>query len=219
MGFRRLAGRAQFPLLTTAGSCLAEGVLKAGVPRRDGRVHCAPSTPAAPSSRERRTAARPWPSAHIPPKSPCAIPNHLPIGLDQSNNWSRPYDPVSVRIQHAVPKRREITGTIRTNATREETARTHSWPGPRRIHPHRTSNPVTARPISIRWISDVTSKIVKILEVEAEPSEYLAADLTCANTAKKGFRSPLRVGAPPPILVLRTGFRPQGRPLRMLERR
>jgi hypothetical protein len=34
----------------------------------------------------------------------------------------------------------------------------------------------------IRWISDVPSKMVKILEVGAEPSEYLAADMTCANT-------------------------------------
>jgi hypothetical protein len=28
---------------------------------------------------------------------------------------------------------------------------------------YRTSSPVTVRPISIRWISDVPSKIVKIL--------------------------------------------------------
>jgi hypothetical protein len=71
----------------------------------------------------------------------------------------------------------------------------------------------------IRWISLVPSKIVKILEVGAESSEYLAAALTCANTDKKGFRSLLRVGVPPPILVPRAGFRPQGRRLRMLERR
>jgi hypothetical protein len=71
----------------------------------------------------------------------------------------------------------------------------------------------------MRWISEVPSKIVKILEVGAESSEYLAAGLTVANTDKKGFRSLLRVGVPPPLLVPRTGFRPQGRPLCMLERR
>ena len=76
-----------------------------------------------------------------------------------------------------------------------------------------------ALPMMRRWISEVPSKMVKILEVGAEPSEYLVAALTCANTDKKGFRSLLRVGVPPPILVPHTGFRPQGRPLCMLERR
>jgi len=71
----------------------------------------------------------------------------------------------------------------------------------------------------IRWISEVPSKIVKISEVEAESSEYLAAAPNCANTDKKGLRSLLRVGVPPPLLVPRTGFRPQGHPLCMLERR
>jgi hypothetical protein len=63
----------------------------------------------------------------------------------------------------------------------------------------------------IRWISLVPSKIVKILEVGAESSEYLAASLNCATTDKNDFRSPLRVGVPPPILVPHTGYRPQGR--------
>ncbi|HUN35812.1 MAG TPA: hypothetical protein VMU95_27760, partial [Trebonia sp.] len=49
------------------------------------------------------------------------------------------------------------------------------------------------------------SKIVKILEMGAESSECLAADLTCANTDMKGFRSPLRLGVPPPILMPRMG--------------
>jgi hypothetical protein len=34
---------------------------------------------------------------------------------------------------------------------------------------------VRARPMIMRWISEVPSKTVKILEVEAESSEYLAA--------------------------------------------
>ncbi len=35
------------------------------------------------------------------------------------------------------------------------------------IGDQRTSSPVTARPISMRWISDVPSKMVKILELRA----------------------------------------------------
>jgi hypothetical protein len=34
---------------------------------------------------------------------------------------------------------------------------------PSRHKSYRTSSPVTVRPISIRWISDVPSKIVKLL--------------------------------------------------------
>jgi hypothetical protein len=69
----------------------------------------------------------------------------------------------------------EITGRIRTNDTREGAA-----PLPRGTarlsgstisisagQSYRTSSPVTVRPISIRWISDVPSKIVKILAVGA----------------------------------------------------
>jgi hypothetical protein len=32
---------------------------------------------------------------------------------------------------------------------------------------HRTSRPVTALPMIMRWISDVPSKIVKLVEVQA----------------------------------------------------
>jgi hypothetical protein len=70
---------------------------------------------------------------------------------------------------------------------------------------------VIVRPISIRWISDVPSKIVKILAVEAESPAYLATGLNCANTDTQGFRSSPARGVPPPILVPRTGSRPQGR--------
>jgi AcrR family transcriptional regulator len=76
----------------------------------------------------------------------------------------------SAPIQHAVRKRRETTGTIRTNGTREGAAplphgraRPHPWYlGRTAAQRHRTSNPVTARPMIIRWISEVPSKMVKL---------------------------------------------------------
>ena len=47
-----------------------------------------------------------------------------------------------------------------------------------------TSSPVTARPISIRWISDVPSKIVKILECMGR----------VIGIPARGFRSPCAWG-------------------------
>jgi hypothetical protein len=45
-----------------------------------------------------------------------------------------------------------------------------------------TSSPVTARPISIRWISDVPSKIVKILAVRAVSAGQRPADPRAIST-------------------------------------
>jgi hypothetical protein len=66
----------------------------------------------------------------------------------------------------------EITGTFRTKGTRDQ-----AWSAPGQTGPppgyiigisagqsYRTSSPVTVRPISIRWISDVPSKMVKIVD-------------------------------------------------------
>jgi hypothetical protein len=109
-----------------------------------------------------------------------------PYGASNSD-WSGPIPKlvytnklqVSARIQHAVRKRRETTGTIRTMRIRDGTNHTPESGGPPpgytigissgrgRSLAYRTSSPVIVRPISIRRISDVPSRIVKILVVRA----------------------------------------------------
>jgi hypothetical protein len=53
---------------------------------------------------------------------------------------------------------------------------------------YRTSSPVTARPMIIRWISLVPSKIVKIFAGKAESSVSPVTILTCGNVDSRGFR-------------------------------
>jgi hypothetical protein len=73
---------------------------------------------------------------------------------------------------------------------------------------YRTSNPVTARPTIIRWISDVPSKIVKILAIRAV---YAGQSVACgphaistdsARPVRDECRS--RVGPCPVSVVVRT---------------
>jgi hypothetical protein len=47
---------------------------------------------------------------------------------------------------------------------------------------YRTSSPVTALPMIMRWISDVPSKIVKLVEVRAVSAGRCPADHRCVST-------------------------------------
>jgi hypothetical protein len=76
---------------------------------------------------------------------------------------------VSARIQHGIRKRREMTGTFRTIGTQSGSPHSAVKRPAFRVNDRNIcrsdylmSNPVTARPMIIRWISDVPSKIVKI---------------------------------------------------------
>jgi len=119
-------------------------------------------------------------------------PRRTPPPGRNYTNWSNPVfaigidhtAQVSARIQHAVRKRQETTGTIRINRTREGAAPLTSGTAllPRSTigisagQSYRTSSPVTARPISIRWISDVPSKIVKIVDYGAVSAGQRSVD-------------------------------------------
>src|SRR5216684_2656408 len=111
--------------------------------------------------------------------------HHAPGDGPNYTNWSRPISrlvwtmspQVSARIQHEARKRREITGTIRVNRTRERAA-----PLPRttaRLPPDDSVKPQVrlpdvqageARPMIRRWISEVPSKIVKIFASRCQRS-------------------------------------------------
>ena len=82
-----------------------------------------------------------------------------------------------------------------------------STPGISAGQRYRTSSPVTARPMIIRWISDVPSKIVKILEGIGKSHRYTRAGSSIA----------LHVGvADAPASAARVPSRTGHRPLRML---
>jgi hypothetical protein len=90
-----------------------------------------------------------------------ASPEHL---LAMKAFAARPRD-----AEDEARKRRETTGTIQVNWTRARPplpSRTTSPSGSKlgitAGQSYRTSRPVTARPISIRWISLVPSKMVKL---------------------------------------------------------
>jgi hypothetical protein len=52
---------------------------------------------------------------------------------------------------------------------------------------YRTSSPVTARPMIIRWISDVPSKIVKLVEVRAVSAGKQPAARALVSTSSAPF--------------------------------
>jgi hypothetical protein len=100
------------------------------------------------------------------------------IGLDLNRNWHRP---LASRHQHGFSTR---PGTGRKQPARSGQQAHESGPINSRadrpapgIHDryigssgYRTSSPVIARPISIRWISDVPSKMVKIFASRCQRS-------------------------------------------------
>jgi hypothetical protein len=98
-----------------------------------------------------------------------------------------PSAPASVRaglaIQRGARKLREITGMILINRTREGatplprgTARLRCIASVKpQVRGYLTSSPVIVRPISIRWISLVPSKMVKILDYRAVSAGQRAA--------------------------------------------
>ena len=137
-----------------------------------------------------RTFGNSWVQAH-PPRV-------IPLGSRHKalHDWYRPQGvQVSARIQHAVWKRQEITGTFRTNGTGGRPVHSRADRPAFRVH-HRyirrsgylTSSPVTARPMIIRWISEVPSKMVKIFAGKAESSVSPVTILTCGNVDSRGFR-------------------------------
>jgi hypothetical protein len=96
----------------------------------------------------------------------------IPIGLDLFHDWSRPRPR---RYQHGFSTRSGNDGKqpAHSEQTGHKTGLVHSGadrPVSRvygryiRRSGYRTSSPVIVRPISIRWLSDVPSKMVKILE-------------------------------------------------------
>ena len=81
--------------------------------------------------------------------------------------------PGTARIQHHVGNRREPTGNNGQTISRQTPPL--SPPNQTRINAmtsgyYRTSSPVTALPMIMRWISDVPSKIVKILASRCQRS-------------------------------------------------
>jgi hypothetical protein len=119
-----------------------------------------PPQPASPRHRQpRRTASR----GRDPART-------IPIGLGLFHDWSRP---MGSRYQHGFSTASGNDGKqpALSGQTGHETGPVNSRadrPGSRvhdrynRRSNYRTSSPVIVRPISIRWISDVPSKIVKI---------------------------------------------------------
>jgi hypothetical protein len=67
---------------------------------------------------------------------------------------------------------------------------------------YRTSSPVTALPMIMRWISDVPSKIVKIVEVRA------------VSEGRSGVRLPLVSTNSAPALFEVTDLRQRRQPMR-----
>jgi hypothetical protein len=57
---------------------------------------------------------------------------------------------------------------------------------------YRTSSPVTALPMIMRWISDVPSKIVKLVEVQAVSAGRWPENQAYVSTNSARCRCPLR---------------------------
>jgi hypothetical protein len=55
------------------------------------------------------------------------------------------------------------------------------------------------RPMIIRWISEVPSKIVKIRAVRAEPPVHLTGRITCETSDNRSSDGPYRWGYPCPL--------------------
>ena len=61
---------------------------------------------------------------------------------------------------------------------------------------YRTSNPVTALPMIMRWISDVPSKIVKLLDVRAVSAGRYPVDRRHVSTNSARLPTPISGGDP-----------------------
>jgi hypothetical protein len=115
---------------------------------------------------------RPMPSC-LPPESGGALSlvwTYITIGLDQ---WGAAISTDSARGRETTGNNRHdsvISDTITTPPAPSGTTATRVHDRYIRRSPYRTSSPVTARPMIIRWISLVPSKMVKIFASRCQRS-------------------------------------------------